>query len=276
MSPGAFSPSSRRAFTLVELLVVIGIIAVLIAILLPALNKARRQANQIACSSNLHQMGMAMIMYTNEWQYYPGCYGVSHAGDSIAAWPTRIRKYLGGQKVFRCPSQIQDFEWVVDQPNPPVVDNTHANSADVGYGYVLGEGLLLKNSAKFTYGYNDWGTHELATPQRGLGGDIANPTFGQLKASRVRRASDMISITDIQAASNIYCFNVDPVNYSEREWPSNVHRGGSNVLYCDGHVVWKDLKELVLWNVTNPNILYPQGTLPYNQLAPQWNNDFQP
>jgi len=59
------------AFTLVELLVVIGIIALLIAILMPALSKARAQSLEVACASNLRQMGQAMTIYTTETKYYP-------------------------------------------------------------------------------------------------------------------------------------------------------------------------------------------------------------
>jgi prepilin-type N-terminal cleavage/methylation domain-containing protein/prepilin-type processing-associated H-X9-DG protein len=117
-----------RAFTLVELLVVIGIIAILIGILLPSLAKARAVANRTACLSNMRQMGMAMQMFAQEHKLYlpkawfnsgptPGAKLAAEVTDyptlkedwgyrePMWGWDFLILKYMKGNKdVFRCPS----------------------------------------------------------------------------------------------------------------------------------------------------------------------------
>ena len=69
--PARMASRRRQAFTLVELLVVIAIVALLMALLLPALQRARHQAMITVCSSQLHQYHIALTMYDNDWQTMP-------------------------------------------------------------------------------------------------------------------------------------------------------------------------------------------------------------
>src|SRR5438552_7931382 len=115
------SRSRSDAFTLVELLVVIAILSILISVLLPFLGRAREYANRIKCAANLHSMGQALTMYTQQYRYYPGAafQDVKGLNDSQAAaiWPTRLRAFMGrSRQAFYCPSQDERGRWTDRSP----------------------------------------------------------------------------------------------------------------------------------------------------------------
>jgi len=91
----AVSLRNRAAFTLVELLVVIGIIAVLLAMLLPALNKVRRQALSIQCQSNLRQLLIAAQLYANDNNGVMPGYDSLNGLNGANCWWLTLAKYLG-------------------------------------------------------------------------------------------------------------------------------------------------------------------------------------
>ncbi len=88
----------RRAFTLVELLIVIGIIATLIAILLPVLSRVRVAANRAACASNMRQIGIALVMYANENK--GAIPPTAHTAPAAQTWLRVLTPYLGSKEAF--------------------------------------------------------------------------------------------------------------------------------------------------------------------------------
>jgi prepilin-type N-terminal cleavage/methylation domain-containing protein len=142
----------KGGFTLVELLVVIGIIAVLIAILLPALNRAREKGRQAQCLSNVRQIAMAFFMYTNEnkgWFPAPGVWGNglgSQAATFTPTWYGRSEDWIA----WRLKQPDDPLEGAIvpylNSTNPAVMrcpsDELNRTEIDTGFG------------GPFVYSYN--------------------------------------------------------------------------------------------------------------------------
>lgn len=102
----------RRGFTLIELLVVVAIIALLIAILLPSLSRAREQARATVCLSNLRILGTALHLYLSDYKDRFPQRGLSHGGqdDLDRSWVIQMARELGqSDDIRRCPSDKSPY-----------------------------------------------------------------------------------------------------------------------------------------------------------------------
>jgi prepilin-type processing-associated H-X9-DG protein len=219
---------------LVELLVVIGIIAILVSLLLPSLNKAREQARAIKCASNLRQVGMAIAMYVNESKgYYP--YPTTTKGEQ-ALWFTAIDKYLvampnanrngpnsaTGQRTYSDAKQCvvwDDFEGDVNQSNVQAAGKESAKTFKMNSH--LRRRFPSRNHAKIS-----WIPKESQT-MFVVAGDATSLDDGGPPCERDE--------------SNDLSFDI---NDTRQAGAALRHRRGANMLLADGHVEFFDLKRI--------------------------------
>lgn len=233
---------TRQGFTLVELLVVIGIIALLISILLPSLNRARETANRVKCASNLRQIGQAILLYANENKgNYPRTIYTKNSAPTAFTNPGAQNPFQGGPAA----NDVSAAAWLLIRTQditPEVFICPSSNDEKDNYGNASGSGSLSANDrsnftdrAKLSYSFANPYPNDTAVTN----GYRLNQTVGAEFAT----AADWNAGTGGNAYSSTYNVSTPTLNSSTKDQQkanSPNHQGqGQNVLYGDGHAEWQ-------------------------------------
>ena len=242
---------SRRGFTLIELLVVIAIIAMLAALILPALANAKSVAGRSVCGSNMHQMGLAAAMYASD---YNGWVAYMWAQNASQQWPAGLdynacvnarrthvlgwgktvgtavfpigQWLLGGYltgKILFCPATADIFDpskyatpGGANRKGVEAYRTPSAMPGNVYYSYAFNSGLVVSDGGYIhTSGYN-------ASPPA----PWVFPANGAPRCNGANSMADWPLVADLRSVSSQY-------------FTFSAHRAqGYNVLYCDGGVSW--------------------------------------
>lgn len=212
-----YSCRTRSAFTLIELLVVIAIIAILAAILFPVFARARENARRASCQSNLKQIMLGVVQYTQDYdEQYP--LDQAGSGATRVQWPDLIMPYVKSTQLFYCPSHKSTYPQAV---------------LPVSYDYPS-----TWNPLYISYGANDW---------------VFNPGYNWHALSSIPYPTKVVLVADwinsnsaANGASNsgsaITSGSDAGGTTTSGEFGYKVsrsrHLGGGNYAFADGHVKW--------------------------------------
>lgn len=236
----AFQAAGRRyAFTLIELLVVIAIIVLLIAVLLPSLSRARKQAKATVCMSNLHGLGLALQLYTmNHQERLPG-YGFSHGGSGSTpqgSWFNQMKKEYADELIARCPADESEA-WV--HPLDPLrPDLTLRRVSFALNGYLSSESPMDNGLATKSKRFKPH--HKLGLIRR------PSATLFLVELTEI----GAFAVSDHVHAETWWS---NPKPLAQKEVAIERHLGQANYLFVDGHVERLPFERTYSMNVEKSN-----------------------
>ncbi|HBG28094.1 MAG: hypothetical protein A2Y10_16885 [Planctomycetes bacterium GWF2_41_51] len=246
-----------KGFTLVELLVVISIIAVLLAVLMPALNKARDNAKRVICNSNLHQWGIVMKLYdTDNKGLFGPFYGWGPPAGPYpcAAWIPSKTGVDGQFRVDLVSKYIPGFKW---NPSKPL-DSEFGDIWRCPANFMTMKGLNQTHipNGYMTLQYSYYGRADTWDKKAPV--NAWNNYESRISAAHLKKATErQLTGTRVIMADSCYFWN-SAWSYNHGKKGASIHDGAStsnfvdkgglgigpmitgiNVLYGDGHTIWK-------------------------------------
>lgn len=252
---------AKNAFTLIEMLVVISIIALLAAILFPVFGRVRENGRRSACLSNQKQIGLALLQYAQDYDETGPreTFGTSPAQH---VWMDALIPYVNNFAVYVCPSHVfpkGSGPISSTYVNPAGVtrvnyDSTHLVSYAVNRNYYLGYACDVPEASTCSGA----GNRPRATNPFSIGGNRS------VRLSQIASPSETVYLTDssilVSQASWILSADLTATDGSARSTHVYRHAGLTNVLMCDGHV--KAMKQAQLVQTHDVPNLDGNGTTP--------------
>lgn len=211
----------KRRFTLIELLVVVAIIAILAALLLPALQQAKERGKNAACKNNLKQIAGGLAMYAGDFNgFIPYIYVLNSSSVPVNTWPFMLRGYIKNIGTYLCPSDAETRGLYAGKTSFAQLENSGWNG-----GYLTG-----KNSSQFSYGMTDQTTKS---------GVLRQST--PIKLAKNVRSKGIVADAEPYSPDKVYVYRLRllPTSGSTGQWGSALsvfHNGGSNFARTDGSV----------------------------------------